>query len=179
MFITGLDPGETLLEMFFLVDFKIWILHELSDIDFDLTHDLDHGYFRVKFRIMLSQELLVWLMWNEKEANHLYTGWTIWSLPFDRTHDLNPEVSRSKFEIISFQEWEGLLTWHEIDVSQSFMTMSVTFVWPWWSGWIYRIVTGVTSDVGMPSTYLVYQISVAVLIEIWMYAILVAADGWS
>ena len=28
-------------------------------------------------------------------------------------------------------------------------------VWPWWGGWMYRIVTGVTSDVGVPSTYLV------------------------
>ena len=27
--------------------------------------------------------------------------------------------------------------------------------WPWWGGWMYRIVTGVTSDVGVPSTYLV------------------------
>ena len=30
--------------------------------------------------------------------------------------------------------------------------MSVTFVWPWWGGWIYEIVTGVTSDIGMPWT---------------------------
>ena len=29
------------------------------------------------------------------------------------------------------------------------------FVWPWWGGRIYRIVTGVTSHVGVPSTYLV------------------------
>ena len=29
-------------------------------------------------------------------------------------------------------------------------------VWPWWGGRMYRIVTGVTSDVGVPSTYLVF-----------------------
>ena len=28
-------------------------------------------------------------------------------------------------------------------------------VWPWWGGQMSRIVTGVTSDVGVPSTYLV------------------------
>ena len=28
-------------------------------------------------------------------------------------------------------------------------------VWPWWAGRMYRIVTGVTSDVGVSSTYLV------------------------
>ena len=28
-------------------------------------------------------------------------------------------------------------------------------VWPWWGGRMYQIVTGVTSDIGVPSTYLV------------------------
>ena len=36
------------------------------------------------------------------------------------------------------------------------MTMTVTYGQPWWGGWIYRIVNGVTSDVGVPSTYLVW-----------------------
>ena len=30
-------------------------------------------------------------------------------------------------------------------------------VWPWWGGRMYRIVTGVTSDIGVPSTYLVLK----------------------
>ena len=29
-------------------------------------------------------------------------------------------------------------------------------VWPWWGRRMYRVMTGVTSDVGMPSTYLVW-----------------------
>ena len=29
-------------------------------------------------------------------------------------------------------------------------------VWPWWGGQMYRIVTGVTSDVSVPSTHLVH-----------------------
>ena len=29
-------------------------------------------------------------------------------------------------------------------------------VWPWWGGRMYRILTGVTSDVGVPSTYVVW-----------------------
>ena len=28
------------------------------------------------------------------------------------------------------------------DVSRSFMTMTLTFVWPWWGRWMHRIVTG-------------------------------------
>ena len=31
-------------------------------------------------------------------------------------------------------------------------------VWPWWGGQMYQIMTGVTSDVGVPSTYLVKQL---------------------
>ena len=35
-------------------------------LNFDLTHDLDLGCFKVNFEIAVSQELLVWLIWNEK-----------------------------------------------------------------------------------------------------------------
>ena len=77
------------------------------------------------------------------------------TLPFDHTHDLDLEVSRSNFEIALSQEWDGWLTWNERDVSHLFMTMILTFVWPWWGGWIYRIVTRLTSDVGLRLTYLV------------------------
>ena len=37
------------------------------------------------------------------------------------------------------------------------MTMTVTYGKPWWGGWMYHIVTGVTSEVGVPSTYLVSE----------------------
>ena len=49
---------------------------------------------------------------------------------FDLTHDLDLVVSRSKFEIDLFEEWGGgwgCVTWIERDVSQSFMTMTVTY----------------------------------------------------
>ena len=77
-------------------------------------------------------------------------------LLFDYTHDPDPgvEISRPKSEIALLQEWYGRITWNEKYVSHSFMTMiltSVTMV-----GWVmYRIVTGVTSDVSVPWTYLV------------------------
>ena len=35
------------------------------------------------------------------------------------------------------------------------MTMLLSFVWPWWGGWMYWTVTGVTSDVSVPLTCLV------------------------
>ena len=41
--------------------------------------------------------------------------------------------------------------------SRSFMTMTMTIWWPRSDVWIYQIVTGVTSVVGVPSTHLVYM----------------------
>ena len=49
------------------------------------------------------------------------------TLTFDLTHDLDLVVLRSKFEIALFEEWGGWLTWNERDVSQEFMTMTVTY----------------------------------------------------
>ena len=80
------------------------------------------------------------------------------TLTFDLTHDLYLVVSRSKFEIALFEEWGA--DWHATK------GMWVDHSWPWlWpmgnldgvGGCTYshHIVTGVTSDVGVPSTYLV------------------------
>ena len=38
-------------------------------LTFDLTHDLDLDDSMSNFKIALSPQLLVWLMWNEKEAS--------------------------------------------------------------------------------------------------------------
>ena len=75
------------------------------------------------------------------------------TLPFDHTHDLEVEISRSEYEIALCQEWDGRLTWNEKDMSHPLMTTILTSV-TWWGGRMYRWVTGVTSDVGVPSTYL-------------------------
>ena len=42
------------------------------------------------------------------------------------------------------------------DVNWSFMTMTVTFGWPHWCGCLYMLLTGVSSDVGVPSTHLFF-----------------------
>ena len=54
-----------------------------------------------------------------------------------------------------FMEWEGRLTLHKGCGSRSFITMTVTIWWLKSGVWIYQIVTGVTSVVGVPSTHLV------------------------
>ena len=61
-----------------------------------------------------------------------------------------------KFGNSCISEWEGWLTLNIWGGNRSFMTVTI-----WWlrSGVrIYRIVTGVTSDVGVPSTHLVNQL---------------------
>ena len=76
------------------------------------------------------------------------------TLPFDHTHDLDlgVEISRLESEIALSQEWDGWLTWNEKDVSHPFR---IDLCDPAGVNTMYRIVTGVTSDVGVPSTYLV------------------------
>ena len=60
-----------------------------------------------------------------------------------------------KFWNSCISEWEGWLTLHKGGGSRSFMTMIMTIWWPRSGVWIYQVVTGVTSVVGVPSTHLV------------------------
>ena len=65
-----------------------------------------------------------------------------------------PWVSKSESEIDLFQVWDGQLTWNEKDVIHPFMTMILTNVTM--VGWAdVPDMIGVTSNVGVPSTYLV------------------------
>ena len=66
-----------------------------------------------------------------------------------------PWIFIVKFWNSCISEWEGRLTLHKGGGSRSFMTMTMTIWWPRSGVWIYQIVTGVTSVVGVPSTHLV------------------------
>ena len=120
-----------------------------------MTMTLD--FSRSNFEIALSQELLVWLMWNEKEVNKYDTGPTVcfafWPHPWLWPWSFKVAV------------WNSLICgmWRPIDMERkgcesSIHDHDITFVWPCWGGWMYRIVTKVISDVGVPSTYLVGMI---------------------
>ena len=117
----------------------------------DLTHDLDFGCLKVKFQNS-SISGIVGLIDVKWKGSELIWYWAhCMTLPFDHTHDPDLGVSRSEFEIALSQEWDGQLTINEKNVNHPWYWL----VWPWWGGRMYRIVTGVTSDVGVPSTYLV------------------------
>ena len=123
-----------------------WV--QYMTLTFDLTHDLDLGCYKVKFQNS-SISGIVGLIDVKWKGSELIWYWAIcMTLPFDHTHDLDLGVSKSESEIAVSQEWGSRLTMNEKDVSHP-------WYWPWWGGRMYRIVTGVTADVGVPSTYLV------------------------
>ena len=97
-------------------------------LTFDLTHDLDL-FLRSSFKIAVSQELLVWRMWNENKANQLDTRPT--TLPCILT---TPMTLTLKFQVQSLK-WpyfrHGRADW-------------VDHSWPWawplygWGLWMCR-----------------------------------------
>ena len=97
-------------------------------LTFDLTHDLDLGCFKVKFRNS-SISRIVGLIDVKWKGSKLIWYWAnCMTLPFDHTHDLDLGVSRSESEIVLSQEWGSRLTMNEKDVSHPFMTMILTCV---------------------------------------------------
>ena len=105
-----------------------WFNSKASNVTirFDLGHDLDLWILKVK------RDLDLWLH--------------TWPWPW---------IFMVKFWNSCISEWEGRLTLHIGGGSRSFMTMTMTIWWPRSGAWIYQIVTGVTSVVGVPSTHLV------------------------
>ena len=104
------------------------ILGMIYYLTFDLTHDLDLGCLKVKFRNS-SISGIVGLIDVKWKGSELIWYWAnCMTLPLDHTHDLDLGVSRSESEIAISQEWGGRLTWNEKDVSHPFMTMILTSV---------------------------------------------------
>ena len=95
---------------------------------FDLTHDLDLGCFKVKFRNSSISGIvgLIDVKWKWSELIWYWAD--CMTLPFDHIHDLDLGVSRSESEIVLSQEWGDRLTMNEKDVSHPFMTMILTCV---------------------------------------------------
>ena len=124
--------------------------------DCDLTHDLDLGCFKVKFRNPSISGIVGLIDMKWKRGELIWYWADSMTLLFDHTYDLDLRVgiSKSESEIALSQDWDGRLTWNEKDVSHPFMTMiltSLTMV-----GWAdVPDSDWVTSDVGVPSTYLV------------------------
>ena len=117
-------------------------------LTFDLTHDLDLGCFKVKLWNS-SISGIVGLIDVKWKGSELIWYWAdCMTLPFDYTHDLDLGVSKSESELaLSQSYWQ----W----TKRMWVIHSLPWYWLVWGGRMYRIVTGVTSDVSVPSTYLV------------------------
>ena len=98
---------------------------------------------------------------NVTNGFQLYHNLDLWILKVKCDLDLWPHrlpwpcIFMVKFWNSCISEWEGWLTLHKGGGSRSFMTMIMTIWWPRSGVWIYQVVTGVTSVVGVPSTHLV------------------------
>ena len=97
-------------------------------LTFDLTHDLDLGCFKVKFRNCCIPRIigLIVVKWNGSEWIGYWAN--CMTLPFDHNCDLDLGISRSESEMTLSQEWDGRLTWNEKDLSHPFMTTILTCV---------------------------------------------------
>ena len=107
----------------------------------------------------------------ERQASNVTNGFELdhnldlWILKVKCDLDLWPHtwpwpwIFMVKFWNSCISEWEGRLTLHKGGGSRSFMTMIMTIWWPRSGVWIYQIVNGVTSVVGVLSTHLVLFVS--------------------
>ena len=142
-------------------------------IRFDFGHDLDLEFWRSDMEFLTSQPKMVRLPRNEKQTYRLNSRPQMWQMGLTLTMTLTFEFWRSnvtltfwpytwhwpwifmvKFWNSCISEWEGRLTLHKGGGSRSLMAMTMTIWWPKSGVWIYQIVTGVTSVVGVPSTHL-------------------------
>ena len=116
------------------------------------------GLIATKWKANLSIELQASNVTNGFDLHH---NLDLWILKVRRDLHLWPHtwpwpwIFMVKFWNSRIPEWEGRLTLHKGGGSRSFMTMTMTIWWPRSGVWIYQIVTGVTSIVGVPSTHLV------------------------
>ena len=113
MVITWLDFGKILLETVIFghisgmvgpIDVKWKGSASVGYLTFELTHDLDLGCFKVKFRNSSSSGIigLIDVKWKGSELIWYWADSI--TLPFDHTHDLDLGVSRSESEIALSQE---------------------------------------------------------------------------
>ena len=151
-------------------------------IRFDLGHDFDLEISRSNMKFAISQPKRGPIATKRKanisielQASNVTNGFDLdhslylWILNVKCDLDLWPHtwpwpwIFMVKFWNSCISEWEGWLTLHKGGGSRSFMTMTMTIWWPGSGVWIYQIVTGVTSVVGVLSTHLVYLICMYVL----------------
>ena len=149
-------------------------------IGFDLGHDLDLEFSRSNMELAISLPKMVRLPQNEKQTHRLNSWPQMWpsDLTLAVTLTLNFQGEIWIFTYLN-QNWPDC---HEtkskhIDLNSRpqiwpmYLTLAMTLIFEFWRSYviltiwwprsgvrIYQIVTGVTSDVGVPSTHLVKNV---------------------
>ena len=110
-----------------------------------------HWFFRVKLSV--SQELFDWCERKRTKISGIL-GWLcdlfLWPHPWPWPWPFQGERFDYFYLRNWWADWQGT---KGTAVDGSFMTMPMNLQWPQWDGWIYQIVTGVTSDVDVPWTH--------------------------
>ena len=140
-----------------------------ATIMFGFGHDLDLEFSRLDMEFLTSQPKVVRLPWNEKQTYRLNSRPQMWPMGLTLTMSLTFEFWRSNVTltfwlhtwswpwIFMVKFWNSCISeWEGRGGSRSLMAMTMTIWWPRSGVWIYQIVTGVTSVVGVPSTHLVF-----------------------
>ena len=126
-------------------------------LTFDITHDLDLGCFKVKFRNSCISGIVglidVKWKWSEIIGYWAVYDFALWSHPWPWPWSFKVTVWNSRISRSGAADWHGTKSMWVIHSWPWYW-----LVWPWWVGRMYWIVTGVTSDVGVPLTYLVCYI---------------------
>ena len=116
----------------------------------DFRRDLDLDFFKIKYGICYISAKNGPIA-TKRKANIAIELWgSNVTSGFDLGHDLDLEFSRSNIEFAISQPKMVRLPRNE---KQTYWLNSRPQMWP--MVWIYQIVTGVTSVVGVPSTHLV------------------------
>ena len=127
------------------------------------------GPIAIKRKANISIELQASNVTNGFDLDH---NLDVWILKVKHDLDLRPHtwpwpwIFMVKFWNTCISEWEGRLTLHKGGGSRLFMTMTMTIWWPRSGEWICQIVTGVTSVVGVPSTHLVSDLMMRMVLAI-------------
>ena len=137
-----------------------WILGTICDIDL-WPHSWPWPWMFQSQILRYNSSIsgIVGLIDVKWKGSELIWYWTdCITLPFDHTHELDLGV----FKVRVWNNFISGMGW-SIDNERKGCELSihdhdVWLLWPWWGGQRYRIVTGVTSDVGVPSTYLVLYV---------------------
>ena len=147
-------------------------------IEFDLGHHLDLEFSRANMELAISLQKMVWLPRNEKQIHWLNSRPQMWPSDLTLAVTLTLNFQGQIWNLLYLnQKWSDChkTKSDHIDLNSRpqmwpvGLTLAITLIFEfsrsnviltiWWlrSGVrIYQIVTGVTSDVGVPSTHLVH-----------------------